>query len=88
MTEESLSPALLRALLDIYTTPDTQPHTGIMAELATLNLATNTFNFPRLTERGRAHLIQVLRLPLPRKAWLDASGAEIKDTALPVQKNA
>jgi len=82
-----LTPLHLRILLHCYISPPDAPfnHAGCSNEYQHDLIEMGLLLFDRIedasptaTERGKAHIQQLLSLPLPQQAWIGADGAVIQ----------
>jgi len=83
MKPELLTPLHLQILLHAYSYPSPWPRSGgvnetYQQELHELGMIQKTKKpdefYYECTDRGRAHVSQLLMLPFPTQAWIDASG--------------
>ena len=83
----TLTPLHLRILLHCYVSPPDVPysHGIVIAEYQSHLIEMDLLQYkhpdhiiPTVTPRGKAHIQQLLSLPLPQQAWVGADGAVIQ----------
>lgn len=79
-----LTPIHLKVLMYYFETPGPYPSNSQEVTDCTIALARHALIEPqpegyfRCTDRGLAHVKQILNLPLPQQVWTDAQGKPIK----------
>ena len=66
-----MSPALWKQMIDIYTLPKPDLHSGCLRRLLDDGLVGSTVNGYILTERGVCMMEMLQKTPLPEHIWVD-----------------